>query len=123
MLEQYGAQDPRIKVRFREARGHISAASNSALEIAKGDFVALLDHDDELREHALYMIAMELNAHPDADLIYSDEDKIDEQGTRYAPYFKPDWNPVLFFCTELCLPLSGVPHKDAEGDRRFSFWL
>ena len=97
LLERYGAEDPRIKVRFREARGHISAASNSALEIAEGDFVALLDHDDELREHAMYMIAMELNAHPDADLIYSDEDKIDEQGTRYAPYFKPDWNPVLFF--------------------------
>ena len=97
LLERYGAEDPRIKVRFREARGHISAASNSALEIAEGDFVALLDHDDELREHALYMVAMELNAHPDADLIYSDEDKIDEQGTRYAPYFKPDWNPVLFF--------------------------
>jgi glycosyl transferase family 2 len=96
VLERYAAQDPRIKLRFREARGHISAASNSALEIAAGDFVALLDHDDELCEHALYMVAMELDTHPDADLVYSDEDKVDEKGIRYAPYFKPDWNPTLF---------------------------
>jgi len=97
ILNEYRAQDPRIKVRFREVRGHISAASNSALELAEGELVALLDHDDELREHALYMVAAELNDHSDADLIYSDEDKLDEKGTRYAPYFKPDWNPVLFF--------------------------
>jgi len=96
VLDEYQARDTRIKVVWREIRGHISAASNSALEIAEGDFVAFLDHDDELREHALYMLAVELNAYRDADLIYSDEDKIDEIGTRYDPYFKPDWNPVLF---------------------------
>jgi len=96
VLDEYQARDTRIKVVWREIRGHISAASNSALEIAEGDFVALLDHDDELREHALYMLAVELNACRDADLIYSDEDKIDETGSRYDPYFKPDWNPILF---------------------------
>jgi GT2 family glycosyltransferase len=95
VLEEYRARDRRIKVVFRKARGHISAASNSALEIVEGDFTALLDHDDEVREHALYMVAAELNAHPDADLIYSDEDKIDEKGVCYGPYFKPDWNPTL----------------------------
>jgi len=96
VLDEYKARDNRIKVVRRSMRGHISAASNSALDLAEGDFVALLDHDDELREHALYMLAAELNAHPDASLIYSDEDKIDEESTRYGPYFKPDWNPVLF---------------------------
>jgi GT2 family glycosyltransferase len=96
VLDEYKTQDKRIKVVLREMRGHISAASNSALEVAEGDFVALLDHDDELREHSLYMLAAELNAHPDAHLIYSDEDKIDQEGTRYGPYFKPDWNPTLF---------------------------
>jgi len=96
ILQEYQTKDPRIKIVFRKNTGHIAAASNSALEMATGEFVALLDHDDQISEHALYMIAVELNAHPDADLIYSDEDKIDEKGRRYEPYFKPDWNPDLF---------------------------
>jgi glycosyltransferase involved in cell wall biosynthesis len=96
ILEEYEAKDARIKVTLRHANGHISAASNSALERARGDFSALVDHDDELREHALYMVVAELNAHPHADLVYSDEDKIDGKGRRYDPYFKPDWNPALF---------------------------
>ena len=96
VLERYQKKDPRIKVVGRETNGHISAASNSALALAHGEFVALLDHDDELRPHALACVALELDAHPDADLVYSDEDKIDENGHRYDQYFKPDWNPDLF---------------------------
>ncbi|HLN98555.1 MAG TPA: glycosyltransferase family 2 protein [Pyrinomonadaceae bacterium] len=96
ILQENQAKDPRIKLIFRKNTGHIAAASNSALEMATGEFVALLDHDDQISEHALYMVAVELNAHSDADLIYSDEDKIDERGCRYEPYFKPDWNPDLF---------------------------
>ena len=96
ILEEYRAIDSRLKVVYRNERGHISAASNSAIEIATGEFLALLDHDDELPEHALYMVVVELNADRDADLIYSDEDKIDEKGRRYDPHFKPDWNPALF---------------------------
>jgi len=69
-----------------------SAASNSALTLATGDWTALLDHDDELAEHALYMLATE--AHH-ADLVYSDEDKIDAHGRLSEPHFKPDWNPDL----------------------------
>lgn len=103
ILSEYRRMDPRIKVVFREENGHISAASNSALELACGDFIALLDHDDELAEHALYMVATEIERHPDADLIYSDEDMIDEAGRRFKPHFKSDWNPELilsqnFFC-------------------------
>ncbi len=96
ILARCQKKDPRIKVAFRETNGHISAASNSALALAHGEFIALLDHDDILRPHALACVALELEAHPKADLIYSDEDKIDEDGQRYAPYFKPDWNPDLF---------------------------
>ncbi len=96
VLEHYAAADPRIKVCFREKNGHISAASNSALELATGDFIALLDHDDELTPHALYEVAMAHNADPTADFFYSDEDKIDEEGHRHEPYFKPDFLPDLF---------------------------
>ena len=93
VLEEAAASDPRIKVVFRETNGHISAASNSALSLATGDFVVLLDHDDELAEQALFVLA---GAAPDADLIYSDEDKLDAHGHLYDPLFKPDWNPDLF---------------------------
>ncbi|MGH7962842.1 MAG: glycosyltransferase, partial [Candidatus Binatia bacterium] len=107
VLEEYRAQDARITVVYREQNGHISAASNSAIALATGDFIALLDHDDELTAHALYMVAAELNAHPQADLLYSDEDKIDAHGQRHHPYFKPDWNPDLFLAqnlvTHLCV--------------------
>jgi GT2 family glycosyltransferase/glycosyltransferase involved in cell wall biosynthesis/predicted nucleic acid-binding Zn-ribbon protein len=96
ILERYQKKDPRIKVVYRENNGHISAASNSALALAHGEFLALLDHDDEIRPHALACVALELDAHPEADLVYSDEDKIDENGHRYDQYFKPDWNPDLF---------------------------
>jgi lipopolysaccharide biosynthesis protein/GT2 family glycosyltransferase/tetratricopeptide (TPR) repeat protein len=95
VLEYYRAVDPRIKVCYRSENGHISAASNSALALAKGSFVALLDHDDALPEHALYVVAATLNADPDLDLVYSDEDKIDANGRRYDAYFKSDWNPDL----------------------------
>jgi len=95
VLREYSDRDPRIEVVRRTTNGHISAASNTALGIARGDFVALLDHDDELRPHALLEMAEAIVAQPDLGLVYSDEDKIDEQGRRFDPYFKPDWDPDL----------------------------
>ncbi|MCF3652114.1 glycosyltransferase [Synoicihabitans lomoniglobus] len=95
ILRDYAKRDARIKVVSREENGHISAASNSALAIATGEFCALLDHDDELRPHALAEIVYALEAKPELEFIYSDEDKIDEAGHRTDPYFKPDWNPDL----------------------------
>ena len=97
LLEAFQKLDSRVKVVFRQSNGHISEASNSALELATGEFIALLDHDDELAEHAIFMIVNELNQYRDADIIYSDEDKIDECGRRYDPFFKPDWSPDLFY--------------------------
>jgi len=95
VLKSYTNSDKRIKVEFRDKNGHISAASNSALELVTGEYVALLDHDDKLADNALYYVARQINESPNAKLIYSDEDKIDESGDRCEPNFKPDWNPDL----------------------------
>ena len=95
-LERSAASEARIKLTFRERNGHISACSNSAFGLATGDWCALLDQDDALTEDALAWMALEIDRHPDAGLIYSDEDKIDGSGERSNPFFKPDWNPELF---------------------------
>jgi GT2 family glycosyltransferase len=96
LLQKYARRDPRIKVIRRAQNGHISAASNDALSMAKGDFVALLDHDDELAPTALYFVALALNENRELQLLYSDEDKLDACSRRSDPYFKSDWNPELF---------------------------
>lgn len=111
VLEEYAAYDKRFKIIFRKTNGHISAASNSALELASGEFVVLLDHDDELHETALYHVAAELNADPQIDMIYSDEDMIDGNGRRYLPKFKPDWSPDLFYSLNLITHLSAYRTK------------
>ena len=97
VLRELQPRATRLKLHFREVNGHISAASNSALALASGDFIVLLDHDDVLPRHALAAVVHELNRYPDADIIYSDEDRLDVRGRRYDPYFKPDWNPELFY--------------------------
>ena len=94
-LQRYADQDQRIKWAQRTENGHICAASNSALALACGDYVALLDHDDCLLEHALLEVVSSIQANPKAELLYSDEDFIDEDGKRFAPHYKPDWNPAL----------------------------
>ncbi|MBB3258020.1 glycosyltransferase involved in cell wall biosynthesis/SAM-dependent methyltransferase [Paraburkholderia bannensis] len=97
VLEEYMRKDARIRVVFREKNGHISASTNSAIEIVKGEFVALMDHDDAIPAHTLFMVADEINRHPDVDLIYTDEDKVDENDQRHDPHFKTDWNRELFY--------------------------
>lgn len=95
ILQSAARSDGRIKVARRPVNGHISAASNDALAMATGEFIALLDHDDELAPTALYFAALELNRDPNLRLLYSDEDKLDPHGRRCDPYFKSDWNPDL----------------------------
>lgn len=87
--------ETRIKVVLRKDNGHISAATNSALQEAEGEFIALVDNDDELSENALYEVVKILNKNKDLNMIYSDEDKIGENGQRFSPHFKPDWSPDL----------------------------
>lgn len=101
ILENYAKEDPRIKIIFREKNGNISAVSNSALQLATGAWVALLGHDDLLSEHALFWVADAINRNSDVCIIYSDEDKIDNSGRRFDPYFKCDWNMDLFYSHNL----------------------
>ncbi len=93
VLERYCASDARIKAAFAERNQGISAASNRALQMATGEFVGFLDHDDELSPAALYEVARLLQQHREADAIYSDEDKLESDGRRSDPFFKPDWSP------------------------------
>ena len=95
-LQEVARLDARIKTTFRGENGHISACSNSALALATGEWCALLDQDDTFSPGALAYLAQEICDHPEAALIYSDEDKIDDRGTRSNPFFKTDWNPELF---------------------------
>jgi O-antigen biosynthesis protein len=96
VLQEYAAKDARIKIVSRTENGDISQASNSALDIATGEFITLIAHDDLLTSDALYEVALLLNRHPQADAIYSDEDKLLEDGSLSEPFFKPDWCPDSF---------------------------
>lgn len=97
VLEHYTKTDNRICCVYRQSNGNISEASNSALEIAQGEWSLLLDHDDVLHEHALYHVVKAINDKPNIQLIYSDEDKIDHNESRTDPHFKCDWNPDLLY--------------------------
>ncbi|WP_460120611.1 glycosyltransferase [Pseudomonas sp. H3_G09] len=110
-LKSLASEDKRIEVIFRGENGHISRASNSALEIATGDYVALMDNDDLIAENALYWVARTIIENPSVGLIFSDEDKIDIQGQRSTPYFKPDWNEYLFRSQNMICHL-GVYRRD-----------
>lgn len=92
-LERWMAKDDRIKVVFRQENGHISRSSNSALQLVKGEFIAFMDHDDLLSPDALYHIATRINLKPGTDILYTDEDKIDEAGKHADAHFKPQWCP------------------------------
>jgi GT2 family glycosyltransferase len=96
ILAKWSQRDKRIKVVHRPENGHIARATNSAFELASGEWIALLDHDDVLSENALAEVALTLARRPDAQLVYSDEDKIDGHGTRFEPHFKCDYSPELF---------------------------
>lgn len=97
LLEEYSKKYEQIKVVFREKNGHISEASNTALNMANGDFIGLLDQDDVLARHALFMALEYINEYPNAQLLFSDEDKIKSKNHRFDPYFKAGWNPDLFY--------------------------
>ena len=101
-LPVLASRDSRIKVFKLEGSRGISAALNRGIEHARGEWIGFLDHDDLLEPDALFQTAKLLQQIPDADLIYSDEDKLTEAGFD-APLFKPDWSPDFFLsCNYLC---------------------
>ncbi|HTW95618.1 MAG TPA: glycosyltransferase, partial [Tepidisphaeraceae bacterium] len=105
-LTRWSKTDPRIKVIFRPENGHISRATNTAAELATGDWLVFLDHDDELTSDALGEVALHVAGNPSVDFVYSDSDKVDGDHRRYDPEFKPDWSPELLlsymYFTHLC---------------------
>jgi len=104
-------KNKKIKVVFRKENGHISEASNSALKLATGEFVALMDNDDVIHPHALAEVVKVLNEKRDTDFIYSDEDKITTKGKRLEPTFKPDWSPDFLLRTNYLSHLSVIRKK------------
>ena len=94
VLEEAARRDQRIKVVFLPQNEGIAGNTAAALALATGEFVTFLDHDDTLAPFALFEVARAVNAEPEADVLYSDEDVIDAKGSRRTePQFKPDWSP------------------------------
>jgi O-antigen biosynthesis protein len=123
----------RVRLVHRQTNGGISAASNDALALATGELIVLLDHDDVLAPSALWEVVSAFRSQPDRQLLYSDEDKLDETGTRCDPYFKPDWSPELFEATMYACHLTaarralvtqvGGFRQGFEGAQDYDLWL
>ena len=97
-LKKYIDKDERIKYKFLGENKGIAGNTNAAIEMATGEYIALLDHDDVLADYALYEVVYSLNKFPNSEFLYSDEDKIDENDNRYDAYFKPDFAPDTLRC-------------------------
>lgn len=95
LLERWARADPRIRPAFRTANGHIARATNDALAMACGEFVALLDHDDLLPPEALLRVVEAIRDCPRAQFLYTDRDKIDDQGRRFDRELRGAWNPAM----------------------------
>lgn len=133
LLEEYQKKDSRIKVVYNEKQLQISDNTNAAIGIATGNYIAFADHDDTLAPEAFYQMAREIEAHPEADLIYSDEDIIDIKGRRLFPHFKPDYNPDYLCCVNYICHLvvvkrtlmdkTGLLRSEYDGSQDYDFLL
>lgn len=106
VLKKHAAADRRIMFHVRESRGNVVAAFNTALAITTGDYIAPLDHDDTLAPHALFWVVDSIQRHPDAQVFYSDEDKIDASGRRFQPHHKCDFNHTLMLAQNVITHMS-----------------
>jgi GT2 family glycosyltransferase len=133
LLEDAAARDSRIRVATLERNSGISAATNEAVSLGTGAFVAFLDHDDELHPDALARVAQAIAASPDADVVYSDEDKLDDRDRRCEPSFKPAWSPdwllsTAYMCHLLVVRRSlldevGGLHSEFDGSQDYDLML
>lgn len=125
VLEQYSRSDPRVRFCVLERNSGIAAASNAGLQMAQGEFIALLDHDDEVPPDALFWIVEAINRNPGVDFIYTDECKIDDTPERRLSHFifKPDWTPEILFNSMLTGHLTVYKKEsvDALGGFRSEF--
>ena len=132
-LDNHLPRDPRVHLIRRATNGNISAATNTAADKARGEFLVFLDHDDVLHPDALAHLAIHVDENPEVDLIYSDDDKLGADGVRAAPQFKPDWSPelLLSFCYTAHLSAAraslyrrvGGLRVGFEGSQDHDFWL
>lgn len=98
LLQRLARKDSRFRLKVLDANYGISGNSNAALELARGDYIALLDHDDELPRLALARMAAAIRAEPHADFLYSDKENLSEAGDRrHQPLFKPEWSPEMLY--------------------------
>ena len=124
ILEKFSKSEPRIKIKHVQNEG-ISENTNKAISMTEGEFIVLFDHDDLLSPAALYEIAKIIDENDSIDFIYSDSDKISEEGIRFEPFFKPDWSPATMlsvnYVAHLCcfrkklLESIGEFKKEVEG--------
>ena len=131
-LREYEKND-KVKVVYRKVNGMISESSNTALSIAKGEFVVLLDNDDLIEKDALYYVVDALNKESKLDMIYTDEDKLDFNGRKMEPHFKPDYSPdtlmsVNYICHLCCMRKSIVDklggfRKEYDGSQDYDLFL
>jgi GT2 family glycosyltransferase/2-polyprenyl-3-methyl-5-hydroxy-6-metoxy-1,4-benzoquinol methylase len=119
VLRQFEGTDKRIKIRYLQEQRGIAGASNEGLEMATGEFVGFLDHDDELKKNALYEVVKALNQQSDLDFIYSDEDKRETDGQLCDPFFKPDWSPDLLMSVNYVTHLAVYRRSIVERVGRF----
>jgi len=119
VLDPFKDRDDRVKIKYLETNQGISGASNEALSLATGQYTALLDHDDVLSQDSLFEIVKLLNTHPEAELIYTDEDKLSMGGLHLRPVFKPDWDPDLFLTYNYICHLVVCKRELVERSGRF----
>ena len=131
-LQRHAEEDERIRLVRRDRAGGISVATNAALDLARGEYIALLDHDDWLEPDALETVARMVSADPTLDMLYSDEDVVAD-GRRIARHLKPDWSPesfcsVMYTChvgvyrRALALELGGF-RPEFDGSQDYDFVL
>ena len=132
-LKNISFETDKIKVSFSEKNSGIAGNTNSAINMAKGDYLVFCDHDDLMEIFALEFIALFINKNPKADVIYSNEDIINQSGDRHSPRLHPDWNPDMLLSHMYCPHIvcfkkeiaqkAGKLNPEMDGAQDYDFFL